>query len=124
MVEALHFVGFSTTDKFKPPYTVTDIELVKVDLMNHFGTRKGERVMVPEFCTIIYDLLMEPMDARVKKLIIDDVTRIVQLDPRVKSSDIKVTEIEQALLIEIQLLYLPDGITYEMAVQFNTEGQE
>jgi len=124
MVEALHFVGFSTTDKFKPPYTVTDIELVKVDLMNHFGTRKGERVMVPEFGTIIYDLLMEPMDARVKKLIIDDVTRIVQLDPRVKSSDIKVTEIEQALLIEIQLLYLPDGITYEMAVQFNTEGQE
>ena len=124
MVEALHFVGFSTTDKFKPPYTVTDIELVKVDLMNHFGTRKGERVMVPEFGTIIYDLLMEPMDARVKKLIIDDVTRIVQLDPRDKSSDIKVTEIEQALLIEIQLLYLPDGITYEMAVQFNTEGQE
>ena len=124
MVEALHFVGFSTTDKFKPPYTVTDIELVKVDLMNHFGTRKGERVMVPEFGTIIYDLLMEPMDARVKKVIIDDVTRIVQLEPRVKSSDIKVTEIEQALLIEIQLLYLPDGITYEMAVQFNTEGQE
>ena len=124
MVEALHFVGFSTTDKFKPPYTVTDYELVKVDLMNHFGTRKGERVMVPEFGTIIYDLLMEPMDARVKKLIIDDVTRIVQLDPRVRLDDTKVTEIEQALLIEIQLLYLPDGITYDMAVQFNTEGRE
>ena len=124
MVEALHFVGFSTTDKFKPPYTVTDMELVKVDLMNHFGTRKGERVMVPEFGTIIYDLLMEPMDARVKRSIIDDATRIVQSDPRVELSDIKVTEIEQAILIEIQLLYLPDGITYEMAVQFNTEGKE
>ena len=40
--------------------------------MNHFGTRKGERVMVPEFGTIIYDMLMEPMDSKVKKLIIDD----------------------------------------------------
>ena len=63
MVEALHFVGFSTTDKFKPPYTVTDYELVKVDLMNHFGTRKGERVKWLGFCPrSFYPHLLSPLD--------------------------------------------------------------
>ena len=124
MGEALHFVGFSTTDKFKPPYTVTDYELVKVDLMNHFGTRKGERVMVPEFGTIIYDMLMEPMDSKVKKLIIDDATRVVESDPRVKLENIQVSETEHALLLDIQLTYLPNGMTDNLTIQFNTDGQE
>ena len=56
------FKGFSTIDKVRAPYTLTDIDLVKRDLLNHFYTKKGERLMKPNFGSIIWDLLMEPED--------------------------------------------------------------
>jgi len=50
------FKGFSTVNKVKAPYTLTDMALVKQDLLNEFNTRKGERVMRPNFGSIIWDL--------------------------------------------------------------------
>ena len=56
------FKGFSTVDKVRAPYTLTDADLVKRDLLNHFYTRIGERVMRPTFGSVIWDYLMEPED--------------------------------------------------------------
>ena len=57
---AVLFKGFSTVDKNRAPYTLTDTNLIKRDLLNHFYTKKGERVMRPNFGSIIWDMLMEP----------------------------------------------------------------
>ncbi len=53
--------GFSTLNGSKK-FKLTDFELVKQDLQNHFGIRKGEKLMNPEFGTIIWDLLFEPLN--------------------------------------------------------------
>jgi phage baseplate assembly protein W len=124
MADALNFIGFSTINKKKPPYTLTDFELVKTDLLNHFNTRKGERVMLPEFGTIIYNLLMDPLDDMTRELIVEDATRIIEEEPRVKLNTMKLSEINSAVLLEAQVTYLPLGITEELAIQFDIDSQE
>jgi|TARA_B100001964_G_scaffold19216_1_gene19605 phage baseplate assembly protein W len=124
MLTDASFIGFSTVGRIKPPYTLIDFDLVKVDLLNHFNTRKGERVMLPEFGTIIYDLLMDPLDDMTKDLIREDVIRIIKSDPRVEMVDLIMTELDRVILLEVELLYLPNGVTETIAIQFNIELQE
>ena len=124
MANSPSFIGFSTINKKKPPYTLTDFELVKTDLLNHFSTRKGERVMLPGFGTIIYDLLMDPLDDTTKDLIIEDATRIIEAEPRVRIDSIKLSEHDSTILLETQLVYLPLGITEDLAIQFDIDSQE
>jgi len=124
MLTDASFIGFSTVGRIKPPYTLIDFDLVKVDLLNHFNTRKGERVMLPEFGTIIYDLLMDPLDDMTKDLIREDVIRIIKSDPRVEMVDLIMTELDRVILLEVELLYLPNGVTETIAIQFDIELQE
>ena len=124
MLTDASFIGFSTAGRIKPPYTLIDFDLVKVDLLNHFNTRKGERVMLPEFGTVIYDLLMDPLDDMTKDLIREDVIRIIKSDPRVEMVDLIMTELDRVILLEVELLYLPNGVTETIAIQFNIELQE
>jgi phage baseplate assembly protein W len=124
MANTPNFIGFSTINKKKPPYTLTDFELVKVDLLNHFNTRKGERVMLPEFGTIIYNLLMDPLDDTTKDLIMEDATRIIDEEPRVQLDTMKLSELNSVVLLETQLTYLPNGVTEELAIQFDIDAQE
>ena len=121
MANAPNFIGFSTINKKKPPYTLTDFELVKIDLLNHFNTRKGERVMLPEFGTIIYNLLMDPLDDTTKNLIMEDATRIIDEEPRVKLDTMKLSETNSVVLLETQLTYLPNGVTEALAIQFDID---
>jgi len=124
MLTDASFIGFSTAGRIKPPYTLIDFDLVKVDLLNHFNTRKGERVMLPEFGTIIYDLLMDPLDDMTKDLIREDAIRIIKSDPRVEMVNLIITELEHVILLEVELLYLPNGVTETIAIQFDIELQE
>jgi phage baseplate assembly protein W len=80
--------------------------------------------MLPEFGTIIYDLLMDPLDDMTKDLIREDVIRIIKSDPRVEMVDLIMTELDRVILLEVELLYLPNGVTETIAIQFNIELQE
>lgn len=124
MANAINFKGMTTIDRRKPPYTAADFELVKIDLMNHFSTKLGERVMLPNFGSKIYDYLMDPLDDISKAAILEDAERVVNSDPRVRLEDSKLTESESSILLEIQLTYLPNGVTEDLAIQFNTDLQE
>ena len=124
MANSPSFIGFSTLNKKKPPYTLTDFELVNRDLLYHFSTRVGDIVMLPGFGTIIYDLLMDPLDDTTRELIIEDATRVIEEEPRVKIDSIKLTEQDSTILLETQLIYLPSGITESLAIQFDIDSQE
>ena len=64
-------------------FTLTDVELVKQDLLNHIFTRRGERVGQRGFGTIIQDLLFEPFDNDTVVLISGQVQSVIDYDPRV-----------------------------------------
>lgn len=101
------FKGFSTVDKVRAPFVVTDAELVKRDLLNTFYTKKGERVMRPNYGSIIWDLLMDPEDSTTNSEIVDDVRRIVDADPRVEYLDTTIYTLDHTIRIEVELSFLP-----------------
>ena len=100
------FRGFSTVDKIRAPYSLFDQELIKRDLLNEFQTRRGERLMKPNFGSIIHDLLMEPEDTITDDEIRDDITRICDKDPRVEVKDILIFTADHTVRAEVILKYV------------------
>ena len=100
------FKGFSTVDKVRAPYTLTDADIVKRDLLNQFYTRIGERIMRPTFGSVIWDYLMEPEDPETQEIIKEDIERIVKTDPRVQLEDINLTILDHTIQAEVKIKYL------------------
>lgn len=101
------FKGFTTLDRVKAPFTITDQELIKRDLLNEFYTKKGERVMRPNFGSIIWDLLMDPNDNTLVSRVSEDIERIVAKETRVELVDLTVYVADHAISADVQLRYLP-----------------
>lgn len=68
--------------------SITDVELVKLDILNHIFTRFGERVMMPNFGSIIPDLVFEPLDQETLLTLQEELTDIFNFDPRVSLIDL------------------------------------
>lgn len=98
------YKGFSTLDPSNLSSKLYDFDIIKQDILNHFNTKKGERVMNPEFGTIIWDLIFEPLTPDIKDLLTNDISTICNFDPRVSPTEIKINEYEQGYLVEISLL--------------------
>ena len=97
------YVGFSTLDPTSSNSKLYDFDLIKQDIINHFNTRRGERVMNPTFGTIIWDLLMEPLTPQVKELLNKDILAICNYDPRVVPTQINLVEYPTGYIIELTL---------------------
>lgn len=117
---AILYRGFSTVNRTKK-FRSTDIDLVKRDLMNHFNIRKGERLMNPNFGTVIWSMLFEPLDDQTRQIIIDDVTRIVGYDPRLSLTNITIIEQDYGIQIELDLTYVPTNQVTAMSLQFDAD---
>lgn len=115
------YIGFSTVDKLAPPYTMIDIELVKRDLLNEFNTRRGERVMLPEYGTKIFEILFNPQDEITRSDIRDDVEKVISREPRVKLSNIELIETDFAIEIQVELFFLPSETGDTLLIKFNKE---
>lgn len=113
------FLGYYSGNKINPDTEISDIELIKRDLLNHFHTSKGERVMRPNFGSIIWDLLFEPLDAPTKEAILADVENVIGQEPRVELQDLDIIEFEHGLRIEVGLLYVPFNALATFSVDFD-----
>lgn len=111
--------GFSTVNNDSRNPALYDLTLIKQDLINHFHIRKGEKLENPEFGTIIWEMLFEPLTEQAKQLIVNDVTEIVNTDPRTKPVQIIVTQKDQGIQIEITLIYLPYNIQENLQFSFD-----
>ena len=112
------YTGFSTIGKQKK-FAVTDFDVVKTDLYNNLNTRKGERVMNPNFGTIIWGLLFEPLTPEVKNAIMEDITSIVAYDPRISVNQITLSEYEHGIQIMVELTYIPTNQTDTLQLKFD-----
>lgn len=85
------YKGYSTHEHaLTRTFSVTDVELVKLDILNHIFTRKGERVMMPRFGTRIPDLLFEPLDPITLDIIEEDLRAVISFDPRVELLELRI----------------------------------
>jgi phage baseplate assembly protein W len=119
-IMANFYRGFSTVGRNKK-FRLTDLELVKQDLINHFHIRKGEKLMNPNFGTIIWNVLHEPLTEELKSVIIQDVNAVVSYDPRVAVDNVIITEYEQGLQLEIEVRYLQTNQLTQLLLQFDQQ---
>lgn len=115
------YKGFSTANTNALSNKIFDYDLIKQDMLNQFQTRKGERLMNPNFGTIIWDMIFEPFTDDVKQQISDDVTRILNYDPRVVPTAITIVEADSGLLIDATLYYVQINLTDQIKLSFNSE---
>jgi len=112
------FKGFSSRAD-KQNFKIYDFECAKQDLINRLSVRKGERVENPEFGTIIYDCIFEPLTEELKDAIIEDVTENLNADPRIATEEILLTEADRGIAIQASLRYIPLDITEKLRFAFD-----
>lgn len=112
------YKGFSTVGAAHK-FRLTDFELVKRDLLNHFNIRYGEKLGDPTFGCGIWDYLFEPMTDTIKQAIVDEVTKIINYDPRVNANKITVVTYEQGIQVEADLNYVNTDQTSQMTILFD-----
>ena len=117
------FKGFSTVNKQWGNFKLYDIDLAKQDLLNELYTRKGERIMSPDFGSIIWDLLFDPITDRTIELIQEDMQRILTKDPRLELRQLDVREDfdTQTITVAIILNYVPTATLTELIATFNRD---
>lgn len=113
--------GFSTISSNTENFSLYDFQLIQQDLLNHFHTRQGERLMNPEFGTIIWDLLFEPLTPELQDMITQNVNTIINYDPRISASQVIVTAYESGIQIECILTYLPYNVSQTMQLRFDQD---
>jgi len=115
--------GFSTQNRNKK-FRVTEFDLVRQDLINHFHIRKGEKLMNPNFGSIIWNTLFEPLTQEVRQVIIDDVKKIVSYDPRLAVDRVTIDEFEQGIQVLIDLRYVTTDQRNILRLKFDRESQK
>jgi phage baseplate assembly protein W len=111
--------GFSTVNPNNVGFQLYDLQIVKQDIINHFHIRQGELLSNPNFGTIIWDILYEPLTENIKQIIAENVTTIINYDPRVSVTNIVVDQYKSGLQIEATLIFLPYNIVENMQLIFD-----
>ena len=118
-----NYNGFSTISRVKK-FKVTDLELVKQNLFNHFNIRKGEKLMQPNFGSVIWSMMFEPLTEELKNLIQDDVKTVVGYDPRTRVNNVIVTQYDHGVQLDIELEYLPSNQADTLSLMFDNASQQ
>lgn len=113
--------GFNTVDNNFGSARTEDEELIKRDLLNHFMIRKGEKLMNPEFGSEIWTFIFDPFTEDTKQSIIDDVTAVVNNDPRTQVQKLDVTEFMFGIQIAIELLFVQTNQSSNLLLKFNKD---
>lgn len=119
VVKSKAYKGISTVNPEATSSTLYDLALIKQDLINNFHIRQGEKLENPEFGTIIWEALFEPFTDELKSAIAENVTSIVNYDPRCQVNNVSVSTYESGIQIELDLTYLPYNISEKMRLDFD-----
>ena len=116
--------GYSTIGNTFKGVRVNDQELIKRDLLNHFAIRKGEKLMNPDFGSTINDLLMEPLTEDTKNIVIEEVTNIVNTDPRINAEQITLDEYENGIYVQAVIRYATTNEIETLRINFDRPAAE
>jgi phage baseplate assembly protein W len=117
------YKGFSSYEFERvKEFAISDVELVKLDLLNHIYTRRGSRVMMPTFGTVIPELVFEPLDAITTEILEDELRKVFDFDPRVEivRFELLVNEDANRVDVQVELFYVELDIVdnFELNIVF------
>jgi len=113
--------GISTVNPDNTNFALNDIGLIKQDLLNHFHISQGEKLENPEFGTILWDVIHDPMTPDLEEAIKADVLNIINNDPRISADTVIITPYEAGIQIEVELTYVKYNISERMQLKFDQD---
>jgi len=119
------YKGYSSFEfQRRKTYKIRDLENVKLDLLNHIFTKKGERVMMPNFGTSIPEMAFEPLDTETVSTVEEEVVGVINYDPRVEliKIDVRPEYERNSLYVNAQVLYIELGIVdnLDLNIEFSS----
>lgn len=114
------YKGFSSKRfQHDKSFVMTDLDLVKEDLINHIFTRRGERVRMANFGTAIPDLVFEPLTDEVVNSVREELLAVFTYDPRVQLIDMAVIPLvdESSVVALADLSYIELDIKDRMSLR-------
>lgn len=117
---SIYFLGYSSQNKRN--WRLTDIDLIKADLINHFYTRIGERVMRPDFGCRLWDYLGEPFTDSLKSDVVFECERIIKAQKnRITLTNINVFFETWGMRIEMVVTYTPTNASTTINLEYFNE---
>jgi phage baseplate assembly protein W len=118
-----YYRGYNTVDNIFGSTRLTESQLVRRDILNHFNVNQGESVMRPNFGTIIKSIVFEPLTEETQELIIDEVQRVVKSDPRVQMADMELQEFDSGIQVAMTLNYVNTDLSEQLFIKFDRDTQ-
>lgn len=118
--------GYTTTLNDFTSTTLTNLDLAKQDLINHFHIRKGEKWTNPDFGSDLPFYVFQPLDDSTIDLINTEVLSVVSNDPRfeLNSSRVNVQSDAYSVTVIVQLTYLPTTTATELQIKFDKDFEQ
>ncbi len=118
-----YYRGYNTVDNEFGSVTLTDVELVKRDILNHFSIVQGEKLMNPDFGSNISSYVFEPLTAELEDMIIAEVQTIIQADPRVLLESLTVQDNKVGISVTVALKLVNSNVSEQMYITFDRTNQ-
>jgi len=118
-----YYRGYNTVDNIFGSTRLTESSLVRRDILNHFNVNQGEAVMRPNFGTIIQSLVFEPLTPETQELIITEIKRVVNSDPRVVMADMELEEYQSGIQVAMTLNYRNTDLSEQLFIKFDRDTQ-
>jgi len=118
-----YYRGYNTVDNIFGSTRLTEAQLVRRDILNHFNVNQGEAVMRPNFGSIIKSIVFEPLTEETQELIIDEVKRVVNSDPRVQMADMEIQEFYSGIQVAMTLNYVNTDLSEQLFIKFDRDTQ-
>lgn len=118
-----NIVGYTTIDQKNTSSRLSNIDLAKRDLLNHFHIRKGEKWTNPEFGSNLPYYVFQPLDESTIEMINEEVFTIISYDPRFQISDQKITVSRKAqtVTVGVKLIYVPTTTATDLQIKFDND---
>lgn len=112
------FRGFTTKERFKK-FSEIDVDLIKVDLLNAFNIRQGEKPGRPDYGSSIWAFIFEPLTDDVVQKITEEAERVVSKDPRLGVENVNVFTRDNGVLLEMSLVINSGATPLDLVLQFD-----
>lgn len=116
------YSGFSTVSSdSQKKFVLTDRKLVQQDLLNVLMTKRGQRLMQPEFGCIIWDRLFDTITQTDLDDISANINSIVNSDPRINLVSLDLTTNQNTITATLIIQYVGTNETEQLIVNFNSD---
>lgn len=121
------YKGYSSVNRDFGPFGISDNDLIVQDLLNYLSIRKGEKLHNPQFGSIIWSRLFDPLTPALKTEIKNDIDRIIAYDPRfnvVTQTVVQESPDGRGLVLNFSLSFATDNKIANLQVLFDKNSNQ